>query len=200
MIQLQFKGIQIELHFLFIGIITLFLLNDKSGISSYGIIASLMHESGHIAALCLSGYRPKTISFELSGIRLENNLSPVCFQKEIFILLAGSGVNLTVFALSLLSAGTIEKVSVFAAVHLMLGLLNLLPIASLDGGKLLILILSQYISVLSAEKIVFCIQSFLVVAFTFICVISVLSGDINFTACILCGYLVFMTFFQKQDN
>lgn len=200
MITFRFCGIEIELHFLFFGILTIFLLIDSSGVSAYGLIASLMHESGHILALAVSGYRPQKISFELSGICLKQNPSPLSPGKEIFILLAGSGVNFSVFALSLLSAGSLQKIDTFAVVHLLLGIVNLLPFLSLDGGKVFLLLLSQCVSILTAEKIAFFLQTVLILGFTLFSVFSVLAGKINFTACILCGYLLAMTFLNEKTE
>ena len=96
------------------------------------LLCSLMHELGHIFAMCLFGILPQSLTFYAGGIRLSENglkCSPV---RCAVILLAGCAVNFASAAVSIL----LGHRGLFAAVHLILGGFNLLPFRYFDGGRL----------------------------------------------------------------
>lgn len=190
MIQFTICGIRIEIHFLFVGVLTMFLLIDPTGISALGLFASVIHEMGHVVALIITGYRPKRISFEMTGICLNQNNHAISYLTEIFILLAGSLTNFLIFFWCLAMEQQLDKVGVWAMIHLMLGIVNLLPMNALDGGKILRIILLQCCNVVRTDHIVFWVQLICVFVVTAFCILSVLTGKTNFTALIFCTYLI----------
>lgn len=116
-------------------------------------LLSLAHETGHIAAACISGLPPKSITFYAGGIKMsvENGTGSRGLAREIFVLSAGCAVNL-VLALFLHLSG----MRLAAMISLGLGLFNLLPLSSLDGGRLIYAVceyLSPVSDVASAQKI-----------------------------------------------
>lgn len=137
MLQFHVFGMRVTIDFLFVALVTIFLLTDRTGISVIALLACLIHELGHLVMFALVGYTPKALSFELMGIRLskpEQELSP---GKEALVQLAGSATNFLVFFLLVGTLDQITYASLFAVTHLLLGIFNLLPLKSLDGGKLL---------------------------------------------------------------
>lgn len=139
MLKFKLLGIEIQLNFLFFAVLTIILLTDQTGIPVWALMASCIHESGHMAAFFCFGQPPKLISFELGGIRMAGQqmerLKP---WQEVVILLAGSGVNFLACFLHLLG-----QQKLFASIHLLIGCFNLLPVKSLDGGKLLELLFQR---------------------------------------------------------
>ena len=96
------------------------------------IVCSLLHELGHIFAMCLFGICPGALTFCAGGIRLSEECLACRKWKRAFILLAGCAVNL-----SLSAAGVVFGLGdEFSAVNLILGIFNLLPFRYFDGGRL----------------------------------------------------------------
>lgn len=135
--ELVIKGVKIRFRFLFFWMLTIFCLIDRSGILLWGFSAALLHELGHLIAFIATGDLPEELSFEITGIKMVRSDRTVSLGKEIFQLLMGSGTNFAVFLILSYSLQTINKVSLFAVSHLILGVFNLLPIQGLDGGMIL---------------------------------------------------------------
>ena len=131
------KGVKIRFTFLFFWMLTLFCLIDRSGVLLWGVLAAFIHELGHIIAFVLVGDLPEELSFEITGIKMVRSGKAITSGKEIFQLLMGSCTNFLVFLILSYSLQTVNKVSLFAISHLILGIFNLLPIQSLDGGMIL---------------------------------------------------------------
>lgn len=137
------KGVKIRFTFLFFWIFTLFFLLDQSGMMFMGALAAVIHEFGHCIAFLLTGDIPEEISFEWTGIRMVRKNHPLSMGKELFQLFAGSMTNFFVFFLLVFSLDQISKTSLFAVSHLILGIFNLLPVKTLDGGKIVCLLLEH---------------------------------------------------------
>ena len=123
----------------FLCLLALLLTVDRSGTAVLCLLASFLHEFGHVAVLWLCGHPPREITVGVCGIRLvphEKALPPVA---EMVMLCAGSAVNLG-FAL------TLQRLSVAplaVATHAVLGVFNLLPVEALDGGQILRCLLAR---------------------------------------------------------
>jgi len=96
------------------------------------LICSLMHETGHIAAMYIFGIRPESLTFCGGGISLSENALRCSVPKRAVILLSGCFVDLVSAAVSIL----LGHKGMFAAVHIILGVFNLLPFRYFDGGRL----------------------------------------------------------------
>jgi Zn-dependent protease len=189
MIEFRWGNTVVEIHFLFLSLITLCLLVDQSGIALCGLLASLLHEFGHLSAFVLSGYAPRRLSFEIFGIRLEQRTYEMAPLKETFVLLAGSGMNFLCFGLSVLFCGGISKIGALAGSHFVLGVLNLIPVAGFDGGKLLQLGLEQVLPIPAADRLCESIQMVITIFITTICIYCFLEQQLHITAIFLCIYL-----------
>lgn len=128
-----------------------------AGLSDLAALLSgaLVHELGHIAAICAFGGKITGFSFNLTGMRIDHS-GIISETGEIVCLLAGplSGValaysasyfgNITHNAFLLKTAGFSIALSAF----------NLLPAPILDGGRALILILNHFFAISTSERAV----------------------------------------------
>lgn len=137
MLRFRLGGMTVTVDFLFVALVTIFLLTDRTGISVIALLACFIHELGHLILFFLVGYTPRALSFELMGIRLTKPAQELTPGREMLVQLAGSATNFTVFFLLIGTLGSVTYASLFAVTHLLLGIFNLLPLKSLDGGKLL---------------------------------------------------------------
>lgn len=94
----------------------------------------LLHESGHIAALTLTGCPPRGLTFYAGGISMSLSEPPerAGLFTEILVLSAGCAVNLALSVILSLAGNRL-----WALASLGLGLFNLLPHSLLDGGGIL---------------------------------------------------------------
>ena len=94
------------------------------------ILSAIIHELGHILASALLKHSVTDITLSLFGAQIS-----ICGQTsywEDFILsLSGPSSNGLAVALCVI----LHRFPLFAAVNLLLGLFNLLPILPLDGGN-----------------------------------------------------------------
>ncbi len=153
MISFNLFGIKIKIKFMFVALITISLIVDKTGIAVIALLACLIHELGHIIMFCVVGYKPISLSFELTGICLTKPTSQLSYPKEVMVQLAGSAMNFIMFALLCKSMTEISFTSIFATTHLVVGIFNLLPLKNFDGGKLLEITLLRFMSIKTTDFI-----------------------------------------------
>ena len=113
---------------------------DGQGLVLRVALASALHECGHWAALAVSGARVRSLRLTAVGAEMElDSRHPLSYPREAAAALAGPAV-------SLLSAWLAAWAGwyLFAGVNLSLGLLNLLPIRALDGGRALFCALAPW--------------------------------------------------------
>lgn len=113
---------------------------DGQGLVLWGALACVLHECGHWAAIVLLGGR---VSFlRLTAVGAEMELDPrrsLTYGREAAAALAGPAVNLLLAWLAARAGWYL-----FAGMNLCLGLLNLLPIRALDGGRALFCVLAAW--------------------------------------------------------
>lgn len=132
--------IKVSLSPLFFAVLTSVLLLDKTGISGFAVLFSLLHETGHILALLYKKIKPKAFSVTVFGmhIRLPENLSTA---EKCFVLMSGFAVNYILAALFF-----IFNKPVFGYVNFLLGIFTSLPLASTDGGEILKALLEEFLA------------------------------------------------------
>lgn len=125
-------------------VLTLFLWGcalawDKTGVLRWGLLAALLHETGHLLAwAALVGGRPQ---LEISPLGFCLSLRGVCLPpwREKLLAAAGPAANF------LLCSGTLFWMDCFghtyagywfSAANLLLGCFNFLPLPGLDGARL----------------------------------------------------------------
>lgn len=110
-------------------------------------LAALCHEGGHLLAARLCGVSIRAVTLDLFGARihLEGLLS---YGQEFLIACAGPAVNFLMAAagLPLWFSGTGSWhgfLALFLFASLGLGTVNLLPVGTLDGGRMLFCLLAN---------------------------------------------------------
>ena len=101
-------------------------------------LSALCHELGHLAALAAAGAEVERFRLTAFGAEIRADTRYLPYGREILCTLAGPAVNLVLALVLARAAGDYA----LAGANLLLGLFNLLPIPSLDGGRALYLFLS----------------------------------------------------------
>lgn len=198
MIEFSFKGVAIRVKFMFLSIITLFLIMDKTGIATFTLLASLIHELGHVIVLILIDHKPKELIFEIVGIKLVQPNKTISYIKEILVLLAGPMANIIMFLLLNYIFSDIYFLNVFSFTHLFIGLFNLLPIGGLDGGKILNLLFKLKFNDIFANIVAKTISIMIIIPVIFISLYLFIFKH-NFSLMTTSIYLLFMVIFNKYD-
>lgn len=139
------------------------LIFSHSYLSLSALLAATLHELGHIIAAKICSVPMGELKLGIFGASLKPSFSLSSYPKEIFLAAAGPFVNLLTFLIfSNQMESQNEFVRMFLVSSLFLGVLNLLPIEDLDGGRILKCVLLFKLSPQPAEAL--CkVLSFLVV-------------------------------------
>lgn len=186
----NFKNIEIEISYYFLLILSLMVSIDKTGISIYFFLSIIIHELGHIIMIIYYKIKVKKLSFKGYGINIEIDQNKyLANYKDIIILLSGSAANfIVIFFIKLGSIS--EKSIIFIVTNLLIGIFNLLPVESLDGGKIMNIILFSKFSMKVAYNISLILTIIFVVFFSTINFLFIIHGKFNITLTLLCIILI----------
>ncbi len=127
-------------------------------------LAVVIHELGHLLAALILRIKISEFSFGILGARLKTSNCLTSYLQEIFLCAFGPIFNFisVIFVILFLDWQTSARLIYLISASILLGTLNLMPIKSFDGGRILECILSIYFS----PKYVICILK--VISFFFI--------------------------------
>ena len=154
--------------------------------------AVIIHESGHLLAMLKCGYAPEKIKISAFEIKIFDSKRQSRSEKQnFFIIFSGPAVNFICFiSFYLLYLLGNEFVLPFAISNLSVGLFNLLPVLSLDGGQLIFIILRQRVGADKAEKIVDIITFVTIFPLAVLGFIVLFESKYNFSLLFVCVYLI----------
>lgn len=152
-------------------------------------LCALFHECVHLLALNFCGCKKAVLDFCPGGVKLTaEGFVGLSYNKTVFCTLSAPVVNIisgaVFYCLFLLTShGILYEI---AAVNFILGLINLLPLPFLDGGRALFAFLGKYLDEPVLRRVTFAV-----------CVISLSVLFIVFFITFLSGkyYLFFLFFF-----
>ena len=157
------------------------------------LLAALLHELGHIAAVYLAGGRVTALRLEPFGGEIATGGSIPSYRGELATSLAGPAVSLFC-ACPLFLETSPGFLSAIALCSLGLGIFNLLPIKALDGGEILRTLLLLYLSPELSERICRVVSAVFVCLFFCLALLGWLFLRFNPTLVLLAFYLLFSLF------
>ena len=142
----------------------------------YGICAAL-HEAGHLAAAKIRGIKIKEIRFDVSGVRICTDNGIGSYADEFILCMSGPLVNIVIITVGLVTFArmNLSPESIASAVQdfadrdadsflgaaaffvlcaVLQGGLNLLPIKTFDGGRMLYYACAAMLGQCAAERVV----------------------------------------------
>ena len=88
-------GVTVRVNFFFVAILAFLMLVGNSAVVSAAVLCALLHVAAHIAAMFMTGSRPKSIVFLPVGVRITRRTERIeGFLKEGLIFFAGPFFNL----------------------------------------------------------------------------------------------------------
>lgn len=195
MIEATCFGVRLRISPLFGVTITALLYLDSGHLPLLCLIASALHEAGHILLLILFRQPPSSITVGLWGVRIERRRAlSLGYGRCAAVSLAGPAVNLLT-ALILWLAGAKGELT---AVHATLGCLHLLPIETLDGGQALRQLVARVADEETADRILLRLSILLLFPMTLTGFAVLLYTGYNFSLLALCFYLIGGIFFTQK--
>ena len=154
--------------------------------------AIAVHEGGHLLMMRKCGYFPKRIKILPFSIAITDRQRQERSAREnLLIIFFGPFANFICFLPSyLLYLRGIVSILPFAAANLSVGLFNLLPVMSLDGGQLLYLLLCRRLPHEKAEKAVDVLTFALLLPLAALGFWVLLESKHNFSLLFVCAYPV----------
>ena len=128
--KLRIAGVDLYVGYEAAAAMTAVLLLDRENRVICCFLAAVLHELGHIAAMRLCGVAVRGLRLRLFDVLIEAD-QPPDYRSDCMITLGGVAANFF-FALIFLPFGM--KLSL---PNIALGVFNLMPVMSLDGGHLL---------------------------------------------------------------
>ncbi len=120
------------------------LLCDRSGIALVSLLAAALHEVGHlIAAKCLQ-IPLQSLRLDLLGARIDVHGRILSYGEEWLLSMSGPLASLLFSLIGSFFWSHSKLATVFSCASLLLGILNLLPIQTFDGGRMLECALLQF--------------------------------------------------------
>ena len=128
------------------------LVLDHSGVAAMSLLAALIHECGHLLAARLLHVPLSQMRLELLGARLEVQGRMLTYGEEWLLCAAGPVASLISALVSSLFWAHAPLAILYTGVSFLLGLLNLLPIQTFDGGRMLECMLLTFLGVRPTGK------------------------------------------------
>lgn len=179
----------------------IFIIYSRSALIIPIISAIFIHELGHIIASIILKVEIKCITISILGARLEMN-SEISYLKEFIISLSGPTFGFLAFLLTSQADIHPQTILNFSIISLALSIFNLLPIETLDGGRIVKCLLCSLFSLDLAEKIMQITTFFTLFSFWLISVYIMLKFSGGLSAFIFCSFFFAKCFIfgtKKRD-
>ena len=165
------RNLKIKFGFFSIFII-LALLFTSNKFTFLSFLAATIHEVGHLVASKIFKIRICELNFGLLGARLKTSGFLCSYKQEILLCFFGPLFNFlsaaVLYIISKNMGDLCKEIDFFIMSSLVLGILNLLPIRTFDGGRILESILSCFLPI---EKVFFIINLFsFIIIFSLWCI------------------------------
>lgn len=191
------KGVEVKIDFLFAASVTLLMCFNTGDEIRCGILFSILHELGHLLAIIACGERPETVRFGIFGMTIirKNDITQD-YKKEFITAISGPLMN---FFLSLMLFGLYapcreEILLKSALISLVIGLFNIIPVFSLDGGRALESLLLQRLPRDRCESVMKAVSVVFLVPMTALGFYILINSGYNFTFLAISIYLAVMLF------
>lgn len=157
--------------------ISAMLISDSVRVLAIYLFSAFLHEMGHLLTAKILKIKVKEIKFGFSGVRIVTDERLTSYKNELLLALSGPLVNILVFCGVLggfiAIGGGAEKlfeaaeeflvlgewrivgvIGFFALSSLIQALMNLLPVNTFDGGRMLYCAIAENFSEHAAERVI----------------------------------------------
>ena len=193
------KNCRVEITFLFLATLTFSLLIDRTGIAGVGVIATILHECGHLLMMHYFKVPPSRIKLNPFGIDIVEGKGKRSYAQDVWISLAGPLSNLIFFLIFYGWSCFFPNLYTYtlSIVNLTLALFNCLPIEPLDGGQALYSSLCRMFGAERSGRFVEIISFFILLPLAAVGFLVLFQSRYNFSLLLVTGYLLFLLVLKK---
>ena len=199
----EFGRLQIRLKFSFVAAVTLMLYFCDEDVVLITFLASVIHESGHLVFMLIYKADFRKIELGAFGICIERNeISLLSYKKEVMIALGGIIFN-SLCCLCFYPIGVRLRsfgLTVFAAVNLLVALINSLPSYFLDMGRAIKFLLLYFKQEEKADRIMNTVSSVTAILLTVFFVLYTAFAGFNISLLAVTTYLNLITFKGRVEK
>lgn len=188
--KLRIAKINIFIGYEAIAAMTAVLLLDRENRVILCFFAAILHELGHVMMMRLCGVRVRGLRLRLFDVLIEAD-DPPSVKADVLITLGGVAVNF-LFAALLCPVGM-----KYGLPHLALGVFNLLPVMSLDGGHLLEICLERRFSPRAVGTVLRVTTFLFILPLMTAGSILLFRGGYNYSLLVISLYLIVLLFVKK---
>ncbi len=173
------------------------LVLDRSGIALMTVLAAFLHECGHLLAAKALHIPWSSMHLNFQGVRINVSGRGVSYGEEWLLAAAGPLISL-LLSVAVAPLWRVGKFAViFSCASLLLGVLNLLPIRTFDGGRMLEAFLLYRTSLRVTRTVLDCVSFFfLFLIWAFAVYVLLRAGDGLSLLCFSMGFLI--RFFKPE--
>jgi len=196
-------GIKLSIHPLFFAFGVYYALTGNIFVFLIYTIVALLHELGHSFAAEQRGYKLNKITLMPYGAIVTGNINGLKPKDEIMIALAGPLTNLCI-AVIFIAGWWVYPLSyaytdTAAVANLSIAAINLLPVFPLDGGRILLSLLSAKISEEKSLKICKWISIGFGIALAALFIASLFFAP-NISLAFFSAFIIFGALNKKTEN
>ncbi len=164
--------------------------------------AVTVHESGHLAAMCALKNPPKSICVSLFEIKIrDRKRQEQSLRNSMIIIFSGPAANFICFILFYLLYLWCNELFLPAAIaNLSVGLFNILPVISLDGGQALFILCREKFGEGFAERAVGVASFAILFPLTALGFLLLFKSRGNFSLLLVCVYIVFSLVMRNNEG
>ena len=195
MIEIRLWKTDLRFSLLFPAMLLFITASDPSGIAVRCLLASMMHEIGHLVMLAVFREWPSATVINVFGMRIEKREGTrLSHLQDMAISLAGPAVNL-IFGIALwLCFGAVDM----AVIHMVIGGFNLLPIEPLDGGQALMSVLRYRLSDADVDRVMMGISVLALVPMLWAALMILFHSGYNFTFLAVTLYVAALLWLKRK--
>lgn len=186
----RFLGVEVSFQYLYFAVLTVVLIIDKTGGIFCCFLASFFHELGHLVAIILLRQRVHRVEFSVFDIKICSSYK-VPFFKELIIVLSGVTFNFILFIIFY------KIFLIFALANLFIGIFNVLPVSTLDGGQAINILLSRYFNQKVSDLVLNILTIVVSIPIFTMGIIILLNTGYNFSFLLLGIYLFVTPIYNK---
>lgn len=197
------EKLRIRLNFSFAATVTLMLCFCEEKVVLTALLASFLHESGHILLLILFGCTPVSVTLSAFGMCIDRPPhSGLSLKKEIAVALGGILFNLSAaFAFSVLRYIHPTELFDFAlAVNLTVALINSVPNINLDLGRAIYCFMLIFTTEERAEGLMSILSALFALLTVIFFILYTAMEKLNISLAVVTLYIVILTFKREVDK
>jgi stage IV sporulation protein FB len=182
---------EVSFNFIYVALLCLVLLLDENGGIFFCFLASVLHEIGHLLVLLILHQPIESVKISVFDIKIKSNYH-LSFKGQFALILSGVVFN---FLLSLIF---FKIIPLFAYANLFIGIFNIMPVSTLDGGQALKLLLNRFINEKKSVIIINIITVIIALPVFTLGILILIKTGYNFSFLALGVYLILTVIYNKD--